>query len=355
MNFIINILSSILGYLMNVFYVLLDFIGTPYIWACIVLFSLVTRFLFLPSIIKNARKKKLKRVVDAEVAEVKCRYLNSEEDEEAAKARKREIKAIYKKYRVSSGSGCLSALIQLPIYIALYNVVVSPNVFVPEIKNLYVDPVANAEIISTIQNFFGLNIEYTPLSLGVAAYIFPLLVCLSSINKSRKTLLGQNFGGPKKEFFYWYNFAMQLLQVVVLTCFSFKLPLGISIYWLTNDVTNFAIHYFVNRSIDNNLEIKNILADYDAKLAQKQEENEATTDEAVSDEAQGAEEERDLDAVEELAENTSDVEGPEQAACDNVQVDLANDTIESNNTDVADIYAEELVNANDSYEKKETD
>ncbi|MBQ8248068.1 MAG: membrane protein insertase YidC [Lachnospiraceae bacterium] len=270
MNFIIFFLTSILGNLMNVFYLLLDFIGTPYIWICIVLFSLVTRFLFLPGKIKGARKKKLKRVIDSEIADVHYRYLNSEDTKETKKAQKRETKAIYKKYRVSQGAGCLSTLLQLPIYIALYNVVVSPNLYVPEIKKLYVDEVGNADMIATIQNFFGLDIGLTPLNLGGVAYIFPLIVCLFATYKSYRTLKGQKFSGPKKAFFRWYVLSMQILQVVVFTCFSFKFPLGISIYWLTNDMTNFVIDYFVTKSVNNNQSIKDILAAYEAKRTASQ-------------------------------------------------------------------------------------
>jgi YidC/Oxa1 family membrane protein insertase len=266
MKYILILLSLILGYLMNVFYVLLDLIATPYIWICIILFSLVTRFIFLPEKIRNARKKKLSKVIDSEVSAVQCKYLNFEKTKEEKRAEKREIKAVYKKYRVSSGSGCLVALLQLPIYIALYNVVISPEIFVPAVKRLYADTVANADLISTVNNFFGLDIGFTPIKLGLIAYIFPLLVCIFTIFKTRKSLLGPKIDGPKKKFFYWYIRAIFLLQVVLFTCLSFKFPLGMSIYWISNDIVNFIIDYFITKSINNNQKINGILEAYKERL-----------------------------------------------------------------------------------------
>ena len=116
MSYIFNFLSLIFGYLLNVFYILLDWIGTPYIWLCIVLFSITTRLIFFPGKLRAARKKRLAPVLDQELTDIKSRYLLSDDDEVDKKQMNREIKAVYKKYRVSAGSGCLSALLQLPIY-----------------------------------------------------------------------------------------------------------------------------------------------------------------------------------------------------------------------------------------------
>lgn len=269
MNYIFAILTTVFGYLLNIFYVLLDLIGTPYVWLCIVLFSIVTRLMFLRGKIRGARKKKLAPVIDAEIRDIKDKYLLMDDDEreKCKKQINREIKSVHKKYRVSAGSGCLSALLQLPIFIALYNVVISPELYVPEIKKLHMDPEGNAELISTIQNFFGWDIGLSPLAIGVLAYVFPLLVCFLTICGNRKALSEQKLAGPKKNFFKWYTRVLLGLQVVILTCFSFKLPLGISIYWLSNDVANIGIDYFVEKSLNKSKKIRVILDAFAAEQA----------------------------------------------------------------------------------------
>ena len=113
MNYIIVFMSLILGALMNLFYMMLDLIGTPYIWLCIVLFALSTRFLFLRGKIRKERKRRLKRVIDHEITEIQCNYLSLELSREQKKEQKRLIRAVHKKYNVPQGSGCLIALLQL--------------------------------------------------------------------------------------------------------------------------------------------------------------------------------------------------------------------------------------------------
>lgn len=221
--------------------------------------------MFFPGQLRAARKKRLTPVLDQEITDIKSRYLLSDDDEVNKKQMNREIKAVHKKYRVSAGSGCLSALLQLPIYIALYNVVRSPNLFVPAIQQLYADPDGNAEIISSIQKLFGWSIDISPLLLGWSAFIFPLLICLLTIYGNRKAFSQQKFSGPKKNFFKWYTRALLALQTVLLTCFSFKFPLGISIYWLTNDVMNIILDYAADLLTGKNKGVQKILDAYHAK------------------------------------------------------------------------------------------
>lgn len=266
MNYIIVFMSLILGVLMNLFYIILDLIGTPYIWLCIVLFALATRFIFLRGKIRSARKKRLKRVIDHEITEIQCNYLALDLSRKEKREQKKLIRAVYKKYKVPAGKGCLIALLQLPIYFALYNVVRSPQIFVGRVEALYADADANSKIIETINEFFGLNITVSPVKLGIAAYIFPILIGAFILYRSRSTLSPKYLASIKKPFFRVYVLFLLVLQVTALTYFSFTLPLGMSIYWLTNDIADIVIDYFVKKSMDKNERINAILAEYDNRF-----------------------------------------------------------------------------------------
>ncbi len=278
MGYILGFLSTVMGYLMNVFYVLLDLCGTPYIWLCIILFALSTRFLFLRGKIRSARKKRLERVIDHEITKIQCNYIAFDLSREEKREQKKLIRAVHKKYKVPVGKGCLIALLQLPIYIALYNVVRFPQSYVPRVKTLYADAEANAAIIDAINGFFGLEITVSPVKLGLAAYIFPILIGAFTFWRSRSILSRKYLSAIKKAFFRVYVIFLLLLQVTMLTYFGFTLPLGMSIYWLTNDIADIIIDYFVKKRIEKNERITAILAEYDAShaaLPQKNKENEA--------------------------------------------------------------------------------
>ena len=272
MNYIIVFMSLILGALMNLFYMMLDLIGTPYIWLCIVLFALSTRFLFLRGKIRKERKRRLKRVIDHEITEIQCNYLSLELSREQKKEQKRLIRAVHKKYNVPQGSGCLIALLQLPLYFALYNVVRSPQIFVGRVEALYANADANSGIIEAINKFFGLNIIDSPVKLGIVAYIFPILIGAFILYRSRSTLSPKYLASIKKKFFRVYVIFLLALQVSALTYFSFTLPLGMSIYWLTNDVADMVIDHFVKKRIDKDEKISKILEEYDNRFKPKTEE-----------------------------------------------------------------------------------
>ena len=55
------------------------------------------------------------------------------------------------------------------------------------------------------------------------------------------------------------------LQTVLLTCFSFKFPLGISIYWLANDTMNIILDYAADFLTRKNKGVQKILDAYHAE------------------------------------------------------------------------------------------
>lgn len=248
MEVIYNFFAAIFGYVMNFFYITLDFIGLPYLWLCIVLFAVLSRLLFIPQKIGSARKGLLAATINYEIRQLRNTYGSiNKDDKERTKAYKKDTKAIFKKYKVSSGTGCLMTLMQLPIFVGLFRVVKEPFTYVPSLTTL-----TESEKLS-INDFFGFSLDSLPQDFGAIGIIIPLIVLLGSFIHTAPTLFNKS---TKKQPIL---LILNILQPLLLTWMSFCFPIAISLYWVVNDLTNLAITKLIESYLNNNQEIKKII------------------------------------------------------------------------------------------------
>lgn len=247
---IYNFIAIIFGYIMNCFYIFLDFIGLPYLWLCIVLFAITTRLIFLPQKIGSSRKAILSPAINYDIRQLRKKYGTiSKTDKEKVDQYKKDSKAIFKKYKVSSGTGCLTTLIQFPVLVGLFRVVKEPFQYVPQLSHLTDVERAN------VNDFFGLSLEALPQVLGGMGIVIPLAVLITTCIQ----VLPQFFKkGVKKQ---PALVIVSIFQVVLLTWVSFCMPIAISIYWVVNNLTNLAINKIIDSALKNDAKIKLILAD----------------------------------------------------------------------------------------------
>lgn len=246
---IFKFFAIIFGYIMHAFYVVLDFLGAPYLWLCIVLLAIATRFIMLPQKIKSERKTLLTPAINYDLRQLRNQYGSiSKDDKERLDAYKNDTKAIFKKYKVSSGIGCLTTLLQLPVFVGLFWVIKEPFKYVPALSHLSVTERAD------VNNFFGLSLEALPQDFGFLGYLVPFVVLLGSLLHNLPDLISKKtYKQPPMLF-------LTVFQVVLVTWMSFCFPIAISIYWTINDVTNTIISYTVKKSLSNNKKIQEILA-----------------------------------------------------------------------------------------------
>lgn len=127
-------IATFFGWIMNFIYLGLDKIGIANMGLCIIIFTVVTKLLLLPLTIKQAKSQKLQAVVQPEISAIQARYKGKENDQQAMMMQQAEIKAVYEKYGTSMTSGCLPLLIQFPIILGLYRVIINTPQFVASLR-----------------------------------------------------------------------------------------------------------------------------------------------------------------------------------------------------------------------------
>lgn len=157
-TFIIGPVATLLGYLMNGIFNILDKIGIPNIGLSIIIFVIIIYLCMMPLTIKQQKFSKLQAKMSPELQAIAKKY-EGKRDNDSIMAMNEEQKEVYKKYGVSPTGSCVQLLIQMPILLALYRVIYNIPAYVPAVKNVFsnlVDKLVTmngaSEFLQTFQN-----------------------------------------------------------------------------------------------------------------------------------------------------------------------------------------------------------
>jgi YidC/Oxa1 family membrane protein insertase len=182
-----------------------------YGWAIIVLTVLV-RIPFIPILNKSQQSMKKMQKIQPMMAELKEKYKND------AQKMQKETMALYKKYKVNPIGGCLPMFLQIPVFIALYNVL------------LKAIELRGAPFIFWI----------TDLSAKDPIYVLPIVMGLTMVLQQKMTPSAMD---PKQA-------KMMMLMPIVFTFMFLTFASGLVLYWLVNNVLGIIQQYFVNKKAD---------------------------------------------------------------------------------------------------------
>lgn len=292
-----SFLASIFGTILNFIYNIVNNYGFA-----IILFSILLKVVLLPLSIKQQKTMIKTTKLQEQMKALQFKYKNNPE-----KLNQETIR-LYKSENMSPFSGCLSAILQLVILLAVFYMVKSPLTFVKGVSeediNNYKNELqsANLEVnqaypeISIIRHKgkedekVYLNMEFLGLDLSKVAmqnlsdpkvYIIPILYILStfistklttSMNKKDKDkkLLNdhvEEYEGESKEvkeevqevdMMEQTNKSMSLLMPIMSISISLVAPLGLALYWLTSNVLMILERVFMNKYFKSKEEKENV-------------------------------------------------------------------------------------------------
>ena len=120
--------------------------GVESIALSIVIFTLVMRLILFPFNLKQTKSSKIQQYLKPEFNKITKKY-KGKKDQESMLAQQRETRELQEKYGIKMTQGCLTSLLQFPVFIGLYNVIQNIPAYVPKVRTLY-EPIAN-EIMKT--------------------------------------------------------------------------------------------------------------------------------------------------------------------------------------------------------------
>lgn len=139
--------SWIFGKLLDLIYNLLaGSDGIANLGICIIIFTVIVKVILFPLTFHQQKSSKINMIIQPEIMKIQKKY-KDKKDQESMLNQQREMQAIYDKYGTSMTSGCLPALVQLPVIYALYRVIQNIPAYVGKIKDMY-SPIAQSVIDS---------------------------------------------------------------------------------------------------------------------------------------------------------------------------------------------------------------
>lgn len=202
-----SIVAMPLFWVLKFFY---SFLGN-YGWS-IVLLTIVTRIPFIPIMHKSQKSMKKMQTIQPMMAEIKEKYKND------AQKQQKEMMGLYKKHKVNPIGGCLPMFLQIPVFIALYNVLLNAI----ELRGAP----------------FGLWI--TDLAVKDPYYVLPIVMGATMVLQQKMTPSAMD---PKQA-------KMMMMMPVVFTFMFLSFPAGLVVYWLVNNVLGIAQQYYSNQKAD---------------------------------------------------------------------------------------------------------
>jgi len=192
-----------------------------YGWVIIIL-SALTKLLFHPLTQKSMKSMRQMQKIQPEIKDLR------EKHKKDAQALNKAIMELYRKRGVNPMGGCLPLVLQMPVFIALFNVLqktieLRRAEFIFWIKDLSAPDVV-ARLPFSLP-FIGSAVSLLPILMGIAMYLQQKMTTTD----------------PKQAM-------MTYLLPIVFTVMFFKFPSGLVLYWLVNNVLTIAHQYYLNRT-----------------------------------------------------------------------------------------------------------
>ena len=268
-------LASIFGTILYFIYNIVNNYGFA-----IILFSVLLKIVLLPLSIKQQRTMQKTSKIQEQMKSLQFKYKNDPEK------LNQETMKLYKSENMSPFSGCLSAILQLVILLAVFYMVKSPLTFVKNVSeediNNYKNELQSANIeinqaypeISIIQHkgnedekvylnmeFLGLDLNKVPMQnlSDPKVYIIPILYILSTFistkistnmnkkDKDKKLLNDHIEEVEEVDMVEQTNKSMSLLMPIMSISISLVAPLGLALYWLTSNVLMILERFFISK------------------------------------------------------------------------------------------------------------
>jgi len=263
----ISFFANLFGYLLNFLYNLIQNYGLA-----IILFSIIVKIILLPISISQQKTLKKSTKIQEETKILQVKHKNNPE------ALQREMMELYKREKMNPFSGCLSAIAQVILLFSVFYLVRSPLTYMKkvdaELINQYTTEIneqaenrdaypeiaiirekaSEDERVNINMEFLGLDLSSIPSKdfSDWKTYVIPVLYVITTFISMRVTTAMQNKGknkkkeieldsdgNPKKEeidIMAQTNKNMTYMMPIIAVSVSLIAPLGLALYWLTNNV-----------------------------------------------------------------------------------------------------------------------
>ena len=192
----------------------------------IIITTLLIRLILYPITLKSAKQSENIKKAKPDLEKLEKKY-KDKNDQESMMQKSQETMIIYKKYNINPLSGCVFALLQIPLFLAFYEAL-------NRLPILFEDKLLFEMSVTPLSAFSKGNYSYL---------ILVLLVALSTYF-SFKLNKGANMSGDQEQ----QMNRMMIFMMGMIVVMSFSMSTAIIFYWITNSSFTIIQNLLVKRS-----------------------------------------------------------------------------------------------------------
>lgn len=234
----------------------------------IILFTLFIKLITIPLSLKQQRSMKETQEIQPILTKLQEKYKNNQEK------LAQEMQKLYEERKINPFGGCLLLLIQFPIIYSMFFAIAQPVKFMyPEIRNdsvnvaieqyadkgtykeLYYIVNERKDLINT--DFLGLDLGQVPSTTNYLTWLIPILsgiaTFLSSYISQKQTKKNGTVENEQTKAMQNY---MMIFMPLMIAYISFKVPLGMGLYWFVNTVISILLQVWIIHKIYGNEKTK---------------------------------------------------------------------------------------------------
>ena len=196
----------------------------------VIVLTIVTRSILFPFSHRPLQAQHKMKLIEPELQKIRETIPNKE-------AQAKETMALYKKHAINPFSGILSLFVQIPVFLALYNVFSKGAAFDPQVLYSFVS------LPSAVHTEFLGLIDLTHRSIPLAI--------ISAGAQFLHMWLTNHFAASsaKSDFNKALSFQMTYGMPVVVLIVSLSFPAAVSLYWTTSTIFSIVHEGFVRRTL----------------------------------------------------------------------------------------------------------
>ncbi len=218
----------------------------------LLLITLLLRVIVYAPTRKSFMSSAKMRVLKPKIDEIAAKYPNKED----AMKRQQETMSLYSQYGVSPMSGCLPMLIQMPIWIAMFN-------FVPNAIELRQQSLLWADDLSAYDDIISWNADIW--GIGNHLSLFCVLFCASNLLYSFLTMRQQRetMSGEQAQQMKMMQWMMMLMPLFFFFMFN-KYSAGLNYYYFISLLFSALTMWYLRRTTDDKKLLAKLEANFEA-------------------------------------------------------------------------------------------
>jgi len=186
---------------------------------CIILFSIITKVIFLPLTMKSTNSMKKMSELGPEIKKLQEKYKDKPD------LIQKETMKLYKAKGVNPMTSCLPILVQMPFFIALYSALSNT---LDMWNQPFVFWMTDLSMPDTVFSMMGFNLNILPLVMTGTSFVMQKMSTVDTSSNPQQKMM------------------MNMMPVILIFVF-WNMPSGLIIYWIMQNILQIAHQYYVNK------------------------------------------------------------------------------------------------------------